>query len=76
MHWLDFERMILNSGEEKQVCFEITPEMMSIVRDDGSRIIESGKFNIYVGGSQPDKRSIKLRDQKCLEKNLKWFLQR
>ena len=63
-----FERVILNAGEEKQVCFEITPEMMSIVRDDGSRIIESGKFNIYVGGSQPDKRSIKLRDQKCLDK--------
>jgi beta-glucosidase len=41
--------------------------MMSVVREDGSRIIEEGEFKLYVGGSQPDKQSAKLRDQKCMK---------
>ena len=62
-----FERVVLEAGEEKKVCFDITPDMMSVVRDDGSRVIEEGKFKVYIGGAQPDKQSEKLRDQKCLE---------
>jgi beta-glucosidase len=66
-----FERVVLNAGEKKEICFEITPEMMSVVREDGSRIIEEGEFKLYVGGSQPDKQSAKLRDQKCMKVEFK-----
>ena len=30
------------------------------MNEDGQNIIEPGDFEVYVGGSQPDKRSIEL----------------
>ena len=66
-----FERVVLLAGEEKEISFEIQPEMMSVVRNDGSRVIEEGKFKVFVGGSQPDKQSEKLRGQKCSEETFK-----
>ena len=39
---------------------DILPEQLAVVNEDGQNIIEPGDFEVYVGGSQPDKRSIEL----------------
>jgi len=50
----------LNPGEEKEVTFTITPKDMSLINEEGKRMLEPGMFEVYVGGSQPDNRSIQL----------------
>jgi len=54
------KRIKLESGESAEITFEIFPEQLAVVNDDGQSVIEPGDFEIYVGGSQPDTRSIKL----------------
>ncbi len=53
-------RIHLKPGQEKQVDFKITPAQMSLIDNEGRRILEPGFFNVYVSGSQPDERSQKL----------------
>ena len=47
----DFCRVTLAPGEEKQVSFEITREMLSFTGHDGNPVIEPGTFEIWVGNS-------------------------
>jgi beta-glucosidase len=44
-----FQRVTLTPGESKNVTFEITPELMQMVDDDGKRVIEKGMFRNYWG---------------------------
>lgn len=64
---IKMKRIALNSGETKEVVFELTPKAFEIVKNDGSRALESGEFKIYVGGSSPMKRSFELGAQKMSE---------
>ena len=52
-----FQRVALEPGESKIVTFEVTPKMLEIVNEDGESILESGEFQISVGGSVPSNRS-------------------
>lgn len=52
-----FTRVKLNPGQSARVIFNITPEMMKLVKDDGSMIIEPGDFKIWISGSCPIPRS-------------------
>lgn len=63
----NMKRITLDSGEMKEVVFELTPKAFEIVKNDGSRTIESGEFKIYVGGSSPMKRSFELGAPKMSE---------
>lgn len=54
------KRVSLEPGQSVQVSFEIQPEQLTVVDDEGNRIFEPGEFIIYAGGSQPDTRSIRL----------------
>lgn len=54
------KRLSLAPGESAQVSFEILPEQLTVVDEDGNRVFEPGDFEIYVGGSQPDARSVRL----------------
>ncbi|MGB5262004.1 MAG: glycoside hydrolase family 3 C-terminal domain-containing protein, partial [Lutimonas sp.] len=53
----DFQRVHLKAGEKKEVTFMITPEMLKLVNDKGEKVLEKGKFKLFIGGTQPDKRS-------------------
>ncbi|MGE5614579.1 MAG: glycoside hydrolase family 3 C-terminal domain-containing protein [Bacillota bacterium] len=53
-------KIFLEPGEKKEVCFELTPRQLALIDDRGKAVLEPGKFEIYIGGSQPDERSIKL----------------
>ena len=62
-----FQRVSLQPDESKTVSFEIRPELMQIVNDDGERVIEKGQFTVYIGGSLPSQRSLDLGATKWVE---------
>jgi beta-glucosidase len=47
------ERLLLKPGEKRSVSFTVNPVQMSIIDDQGRRVIEPGEFEISVGGKQP-----------------------
>ncbi|MDR1682241.1 MAG: glycoside hydrolase family 3 C-terminal domain-containing protein [Candidatus Symbiothrix sp.] len=47
----DFRRIVLKSGEKKQVSFEITPEKLAFYDADMKFGVEKGRFKIMVGSS-------------------------
>ncbi|MEJ2005341.1 MAG: glycoside hydrolase family 3 C-terminal domain-containing protein [Cyclobacteriaceae bacterium] len=53
-------RISLKPGESKRVTFEITPDILATVNEDGESIVEKGEFQVYVGGSVPTSRSLEL----------------
>ena len=50
----------LKPGEEKRVAFTVTPRQMALIDEDGNCILEPGVFEVFLGGSQPDRRSEEL----------------
>jgi beta-glucosidase len=52
-----FRRVSLAPGAAESLTFALTPRQMSLIDDEGSRILEPGRFRVYAGGSQPDTRS-------------------
>ena len=53
-----FQRVSLAPGEKRRVRFAIAPEQMSLITDDGARMIEPGSFVLHVGGGQPGARGV------------------
>lgn len=51
------ERIKLRPGEKRTVKFDLTPRQMSVVMNDGKRVLEPGRLDISVGGGQPGARS-------------------
>ncbi len=54
------QRVQLQPGESKAITFEITPEMLMLVDNDGESCLEAGEFRIAIGGSSPCARSREL----------------
>jgi beta-glucosidase len=50
-----WKRVSLKAGESKTLTFPLTPRALSIVDEEGRRIVEPGRFTIAVGGGQPGK---------------------
>lgn len=63
----NMKRITLKPGESKEVSFQLTSKAFEMVKNDGSKTIESGDFKIYVGGSSPMKRSFELGAPKMAE---------
>ncbi|OOM78772.1 xylan 1,4-beta-xylosidase precursor [Clostridium puniceum] len=55
-----FKRVALNKGESKIVKMTINKKAFEVVNDEGERILDSKKFKLFVGISQPDSRSVQL----------------
>ena len=60
------KKVYLSLGEEKEINFELTPRQMALINNDGKCILEPGVFEVFIGGSQPDERSLKLTRRKVL----------
>ena len=58
-----FERIHLEPGESRQLEFKLTRKDLSLIDQQGQRCLEPGRFQVFVGGSQPDPRSIALMGQ-------------
>jgi beta-glucosidase len=54
-----FQRISLEPGEEKEIQFTITPEMLTMLDVNMKEVIEPGKFRIMIGSSSMD---IRLRE--------------
>ena len=55
-----FKRLHLKPGESRAVQFELTPKDLSLIDERGERWLEPGRFRVFIGGSQPDARSVEL----------------
>lgn len=65
-----FQRVHLKAGESKKVMLVVPNAAMKVVDEQGERQIDSKKFKLYAGVSQPDKRSRKLTGAKPAEVDL------
>jgi len=52
-----FRRVRLASGGSETVRFDITPEMMELVDEEGRPVLEPGTFTVTAGGSSPGPRA-------------------
>jgi beta-glucosidase len=48
-----FTRVHLRPGEKRVVSFVLSPRALSLVQEDGRRVVEAGRVEIFVGGGQP-----------------------
>ena len=53
---VDFRRVSLAAGESKELSFQIDPEKMMLVDDDGKLRLEPGNFRVEVGACSPGGR--------------------
>ncbi|MDF1512235.1 MAG: glycoside hydrolase family 3 C-terminal domain-containing protein [Anaerolineae bacterium] len=52
-HLEGFQRVHILPGESCQVSFELKPEQLAVILDNGQRAVEPGEFKIFIGGGQP-----------------------
>ena len=62
-----FQKVELWPGASAKIQFEIQPKMLEMVNDQGKRVLEKGKFQVFIGGSSPNKRSVELGAAQYLE---------
>ncbi len=55
-----FRRIRLKPGQHREVAFTITPEMMSLVDENGDSRLEPGRFRVTIGGCSPGQRGADL----------------
>ena len=60
----------LKPGEHKRVAFNITPDMLELINEQGDAIMEKGDFILAISGSLPTERSIELGASKPLRAKL------
>ena len=56
----------LESGEKKTVSIELPLDAFIVFDENGKEYVDNASYRIFVGGSQPDKRSIVLKNQQVL----------
>ncbi len=59
-----FQRIFLKKGETKELSFEISPELLSMLDIDLNRVVEPGEFRIMIGASSNDIRLRKILNVK------------
>ena len=67
-----FKRVYLEVNETKTVALNVRERSFTIVDEKGERYRDSENFLIYVGGNQPDKRSVELTGKAPLELKITW----
>ncbi len=65
-----FERLQLAAGASRRVAFVLDAKSLSLIDHEGNRRLEPGVFRVFVGGSQPDSRSLALLGQAPLSADL------
>jgi beta-glucosidase len=51
-----FERIHLEPGERRQVRLTIPPAALQLIDRAGNRVVEPGRFTVWLGGSSADLR--------------------
>ncbi len=55
-----FARVMLAPGQSRSVCLPLGKDAFTVVDADGRRVSGGKRYTLYVGGSQPDPRSVEL----------------
>jgi len=55
-----FDRATLAPNEEKRITLPIAERAFDVVNDEGRRVRDTNVYTLYVGGNQPDARSVEL----------------
>lgn len=55
-----FKRISLDKGEQQEIILKIAKSAYEIVNDEGERYCDTDSIRLFIGISQPDKRSIEL----------------
>lgn len=63
----NFKRVSLKCGETKTIKMSLNKRAFEVVDYEGNRVVDSKKFKLFVGVSQPDTRSIELLKKAPLE---------
>lgn len=53
----DFKRIHLSASGSDVIRFNVTPEMLQTINENGEAVLKSGKVRISIGGSLPSERS-------------------
>ena len=72
-----FKKVALSTGETKQLEIHLGLEAFSLCDEEGKRVVLPGTYSIYIGDSQPDKRSVELThiEPKCLRITINEYLE-
>ncbi|GMQ56074.1 glycoside hydrolase family 3 C-terminal domain-containing protein [Vallitalea sediminicola] len=62
-----FKKVLLKPEETETLEFTLKPRQLALIDNGGECKIEPGSFQVFVGGCQPDGRSIELTKQKVLD---------
>jgi beta-glucosidase len=54
------KKIFLNPGEEKAVTIKLQDSAFGLYDNEGKLTIHKGEYEVYIGTSQPDARSIRL----------------
>ena len=57
----------MKAGESQTLTLTVPNRAMEVVDEQGNRHIDSKNFKLFVGVSQPDKRSEELTGEKTVE---------
>jgi len=64
------ERVELTPNEAKTVEFKLKPRDFALINEDGKAVLETGEFEVYLGGSQPDSYSQQLTGKETLKSQI------
>ncbi len=67
-----FQSVCLEAGESRNVTLELDRRAFEEVNEEGQRVLESRRFRIYAGFSQPDARSVALMGSAPLEAEIQF----
>ena len=59
------KKVHLDAGEEKEVVISLDEKAFGLYDENGEWKLNAGSYKIYIGNSQPDKRSEELTGKKC-----------
>ncbi|HET9826527.1 MAG TPA: glycoside hydrolase family 3 C-terminal domain-containing protein, partial [Chitinophagaceae bacterium] len=55
-----FKRISLQPGSSRKISFDITPELLTLIDENGNSVFQPGRVRIIIGGASPGIRSEKL----------------
>ena len=58
------KKVFLQPGERKSVTITLEPTAFALYDNTGKHVINEGNYNVYIGTSQPDPRSVQLSGKK------------
>ncbi len=66
-HLAAFRKIVLKAGEEETYSLKIPARAVTVVNEDGERVIDAERISFYIGFGQPDERTAALTGEKSLE---------